>query len=228
VFAVKAGSAQVAGYVNMRINVVIVSALLGARSLGLYTLAISTAELLWLLSQPMCWAAFGRIAAEPLHQAAAFTAKLTRHIVAQTVPLAVVGAIAAPAVIGAVYGQAFEPAGRTIQLLLPGIAIYAIEAPLGYFLMVKLGRPGLIVAIQLCSIALCATATVLLAPTLGIDGAAIATTVTYLGVVVVKLTIFARATGIGPTELLLVRPSEIASLAERFVRVARVTKALST
>ena len=218
VFAIKAGSAQVAGFINMRIDVVIVSLMLGARALGVYTLAIGTAEMLWLLSQPLCFAAFGRIAAAPAGESAFFTAKLTRHIVALVVPLAVLGAFVAPSLIGVVYGSAFAAAGRTIQWLLPGVAAYSIEIPLGYFLMVKLGRPGLIVVIQLVSVAVCACVTFLTVRSWGIDGAAVATSVTYVGVVVTKATIFMRATGVGPRQLLLLRANEARDLVDRFGR----------
>jgi O-antigen/teichoic acid export membrane protein len=226
-FAAKAGGAQVAGYINMRIDVIVVSAMLGARALGVYTLAVSTAELLWLLSQPLCWAAFGRIAAEPLPEAAAFTAKLTRHVVALVVPLAAIGALAAPVLITLVYGDAFAAAGRTVQWLMPGVAAYALEAPLGYFLMVKLGRPGTIVVIQFASVAVCAAATVLLVPTLGIDGAAIATSATYVGVVIIKAAIFVRATGVGVRELLLMRGAEVGTLRTQVLRHASVRRVMA-
>jgi O-antigen/teichoic acid export membrane protein len=209
-FAVKASSAGVAGYVNLRIDVVVVSFMLGPRALGNYTLAITSAELLWQLTAPFCWAAMGRIAVAPLDEAALFTSKVTRHIVALIVPLALVTFAFGPFLIVMVYGNAFESAASALRWIVPGVAAYAIEIPLGYFLMVKLGRPLLIVAIQTASIVVCAALAFATVRRWGIDGAAAATSITYVGVVVAKAIAFARATGVPLHDLVVVRRDDLA------------------
>lgn len=209
-FAVKAASAGVAGYLNMRVDVVVVSLLLSAQALGNYTLAITTAEMLWQLSAPFCWAGMGRMASLPLADAAAFTAKLTRHIIALVVPLGIVLFAVGPLAMTAVYGTAFEPAAGALRWILPGVIAYAIEIPLGYFLMVKLGRPLVIVAIQSASIAVCAALAFVTVRRWGIDGAAAATSVTYIGVVIAKAIVFARATALSARDLTVLRRSDVA------------------
>ena len=208
-FAGKTSAAQVAAALNMRIDIFVVSFALGAVALGVYTLAVAIGELLWQLSAPITIAAFSRITTSPPVDAAAFTAKLIRHILAFVVPAGVVLAVVAPALVTAVYGTAFSAAGNALRWLMPGIVAYAVEAPLGYFLLVRLKRPGLVLLIQLSSIALCAALTIAAAPSLGILGAAAATTVTYLAVVIVKGWIFHAATGIGPAKLLFIDGDEL-------------------
>jgi O-antigen/teichoic acid export membrane protein len=209
-FASKSGLAGVAGYINMRIDVVVVSIVLGPVALGVYTLALGLAEMLWQISQPLCWAALGRIAIAPAGEAATFTAKLTRHIIALLVPGAIVSFICAPFVVTFVYGPAFAEAGPALRWLLPGIVAYAIEIPLGYYIMVKMGRPLLIVGIQSASILACIAITLLTVRTWGIEGAAVATSATYVTVVATKAIVFMRATGIGPVELLFVNAGDVA------------------
>jgi O-antigen/teichoic acid export membrane protein len=193
----------------MRIDVIVVSFALGAGAVGLYTLAVGLAEMLWQLSSPLCIAAFPRIATGEEREGAAFTAKLIRHIIVLIVPVAALCFAIAPPLIGLVYGPAFEATGGAFRWILPGVAAYAIEVPLGYFLMVRLARPWLIVAIQCVSIAACGALTLATVHRFGIDGAAAATSITYIAVVLIKGAIFARATGTSARDLLLVRRDEL-------------------
>jgi len=118
--------------------------------------------------------------------------------------------ICAPFIVTFVYGPAFAEAGPALRWLLPGIVAYAIEIPLGYYIMVKMGRPLLIVGIQSVSILACVAITLLTVRTWGIEGAAVATSATYVTVVVTKAIVFMRATGIGLVELLFVNAGDIA------------------
>jgi len=181
-----------------------VSLMLGARELGFYTLSVGLAEMIWQLSSPLCIAAFPRIAIDDAGSAVAFTARLIRHILAIVVPIGVVCFIAAPPLISLVYGRAFAPAGEAVRWILPGVVAYAVEVPLGYYLLVRLRRPWTIVVIQSVSVVLCAAIAAVLIKPYGINGAAAATSLTYVGVVIVKGAIFARTTGTHPRRLLLI------------------------
>jgi O-antigen/teichoic acid export membrane protein len=211
-FGAPAGLAQLAGYVNMRIDVIVVSFTLGVRAVGLYTLAVSLAELMWQLSQPMCIAAFPRIATGDESASARFTAKLIRHILALMIPVGIICFVAGPPLITLLYGQAFETSGSALRWIVPGVVAYAVEIPLGYYLMIRMARPWVIVAIQSASVVVCAGLTLATVHRFGIDGAAAATSVTYVAVVLVKGTIFARATNVGPRQLLMVHREDLRDL----------------
>ena len=208
-FGSTSGIAQLAGYINMRIDVIVVSFTLGARAVGIYTVAVALAELMWQISSPLCIAAFPRIATGDERASALFTAKLIRHILAIMVPVGLVAFFAGPYLITLLYGAPFTPSGPALQWIIPGVVAYAVEIPLGYYLMVRLARPWIIVAIQTASIVVCAAVTFATVHTYGINGAAAATSLTYIGVVIVKAAIFARATGTGPKVLLLVHREDI-------------------
>lgn len=83
---------------------------------------------------------------------------------------------------------------------------YSIEAPLGYFLFVKLGRPMQIVAIQSASSVACVGVT---------------SSLTYAAVVAAKAFIFMRATGVGTRRLLMIDGDDVrrAPFARRFLGV---------
>lgn len=196
-FGTRSSLATIAGYVNLRIDVFLISALLGARMLGIYALAVSTGELLWSMSLPVVWAALEQIAGGPFEEAAALAARLMRSVVALQVALGIVLFIVGPWLIVHVYGAAFESAGTVLRILLPGLVVYAVETFLGYFILVQVRRPILLFAVQTTSAVICALITLATLPRFGIAGAATATTVTYVGVVAFKSLYFRYKTGIG-------------------------------
>ena len=171
-FGATSGLAQLAGYINMRIDVFIVSFVLGARELGLYSLTVNLAELMWQVSGPLCMAAFPRIGNSDDSTSAAFTAKLIRHIFLVMIPAGIFVFFAGPPLLVLAYGSAFAASGDALRWILPGVVAYSVEVPLGYFLLIRLGRPWLIVAIQSASVVVCAVLTLLGIHRFGINGAA--------------------------------------------------------
>jgi O-antigen/teichoic acid export membrane protein len=220
-FGSTSGLAQLAGFINMRIDVIVVSFALGVKAVGLYTLAVNLAELLWQVSAPMATAAFPRIATGDEGASARFTAKLIRHILALMVPIGVVCFFAGPPLITLLYGHAFEASGGALRFIVPGVVAYAVEGPLGYYLLVRMARPWLIVAIQSASVVVCAGLTFATVHTYGIEGAAAATSITYVAVVVIKGSIFLRATGMKLRDLVMISSDDVrdvASIGQKIVR----------
>lgn len=149
-----------------------------------------------------------RIATTGKVESAAFTAKLVRHIVAIMLPAGIVRFFAGPPLISLLYGEAFAPGAGALRWILPGVVAYAIEIPLGYYVMIRPARPWWIVAIQSASIVACGGLTLATVDTYGIEGAAAARSVTYVGVVLVNV----QATGTCARHLLLVRREDIRGL----------------
>ena len=207
-FGVRTSAATVAGYVNMRIDVFLVSALLGPRLLGIYTLAISLGEMLWSVSLPIVYAALERISRDPFAEAAELTARLMRHVVVLQVLLGTALFVGGPWLLVRVYGQAFAEAGTVLRVLLPGLTVYAVEVFLGYFILVQIRRPLLLFAVQSSSAVACALLTLAAVGRFGIVGAALATSATYVCVIVFKSVYFSRKTGIGLREQWILTPAD--------------------
>lgn len=214
-FGTRSSLATLAGYINLRVDVFLISALLGARMLGIYTLAVATGEMLWSISLPVVWAALENIAGDPFEQAAKLAARLMRSVVALQVALGIVLFVAGPWLIVHIYGPAFADAGFVLRILLPGLVVYAVETFLGYFILVQVRRPMLLFAVQMTSAAVCAVITLATIHRFGIAAAALATTITYTGVVAFKSFYFMRKTGIGMREQWVIRPEDFAPLYRR-------------
>jgi O-antigen/teichoic acid export membrane protein len=208
-FGFKSGSISVATFLNLRVDVFIVGLMLDARTLGIYSLSVATAELLWQLSRPLGWSTMGRIAVADRAEAIELTASVTRNTLAVvTLAGAVLFAIA-PAAIVFVYGKAYAESGDVLRWLIPGAICYAVNGTIGYYVAIREGKPLIIFFQQSASVVACAAITVATLPFLGIRGAALATSVTYCLSTIARGVIFARSTGASPLRFTILRPEDL-------------------
>jgi len=204
VFGAKAALTANVSFLALRIDVFVVGALLAPAALGIYTLALALGELMWGLSKATLWSSAGRIAVLPEGEAAALTAKLVRVTLALQVAGAIVLFVAAPPLVGLVYGHRFAGAGPVLRILLPGMIFYSADGMLAYFIAVRSARPALLLVLESVTLAVCGTIALLTVRHVGIAGAAVADTVAYLISFAIKVAIFARFTGITPRRVLVI------------------------
>ena len=209
VFGGKSGLVYAAGYVNLRVGAFVVAALLGSAALGIYTVVLSVAELLWKISNAFAWSAFGRIAGEDEAGVGELVARLSRTILLIELPLGAALFAFGPWLVERVYGAAFASAGTPLRLMVLAVVAYAIEPVFGYFLLVRCKRPLLVMSIQLGSAAACTAIAAVAIPRYGIAGAAAATAATYAAVVALKACIVARTLGVPLTDLVIPRTADV-------------------
>jgi O-antigen/teichoic acid export membrane protein len=227
-FGLRAAGGSTAGFLNMRVDIFVVSIMFAPAALGWYTLAIGTGELLWQVSRAFVWSALGRIGSDSLPESAALVARVTRNTLAIVGSLGAILFIAGPWLIVHVYGEGFAPAGLALRWALPGLVAYAAEVALTKFIVLQLGRPMTTIWVQLGAAVMCALITFGTAGHFGIAAAAAATSLTYLVVTVVLTSIFIRATGISWARLLLVQREDLrhyTSVLEATLRTLRLRSA---
>jgi O-antigen/teichoic acid export membrane protein len=208
-FILRSSSASLMTFLASRVDVFIIAATLSATVLGNYTLALACGELMWQVGRAMSWSAFGRVATAPFAQAAELTARVTRMVLALEALAGVVAFIAGPAVFTFVYGTAFADAGPVLRFLIPGMALYAADSILTYFISVKVGRPGVILWVEMVTLIVCGVGSLATVGRYGMLGPAVATTLAYLVSFSVKTVLFVRATGIDARTLLLIGRSDL-------------------
>lgn len=208
-FASKAALSAGVTFLSRRVDVLVVAACLGARELGIYTLAVATAELLFQVSNALTWAATGRLTTRPLDQAVRLLARIVRTLVATQAVGAAALFVVGPWLIVHVYGQAFAESGLVLRLLLPGVVCYSADAALSYFIAVRAGRPGLLFGFEGSFFALGAVLSLVGVKFFGSGGVAVADTATFVVSYVVKLRYVARTYGLSARDVLIVRPSDV-------------------
>lgn len=166
-------------FLHYRVDQIMIKEILGAAPLGIYTVAVTIAELLFLL---------------PLSINSALTGKLLnleedsggRELIAQTMKLsfylcaflAMVGVFSS-FLIPLVYGVAYQNAVSVTLILLPGVLFASIPKVVSTWFFTS-GRPQIHLYITFITLALNVSLNLIFIPLWGIKGAAFASSLSYL------------------------------------------------
>jgi O-antigen/teichoic acid export membrane protein len=161
-------------------------------------------QLIWLVASAAAAPLLPQVAAAPGATAANSRAatRLSRLVTGVSVAGAIVILATAWAIVPLVYGPAFSASVEPLLILLPGIVALAPAKVLASY-VAGVGRPALNLVVSLVSLAVTLVLDLLLIPTIGIAGAAIASTAAYLVGAVMTVAVFRRLTRVRARDILL-------------------------
>jgi O-antigen/teichoic acid export membrane protein len=182
---------------NYRVDLIVVAVLLPISDLGRYSVAVATGETLWLVSRALGTGAFAPIASSDQAESARITARVVRHAWLPLIGAGVALVIVMRLFAGPVLGSAFADTWLYLAVLLPGIVAFGSSESLRIFFLVRLehSRQVLIMAIggTIANLVLALA----LVPPLGLVGAALSTSISYVAGAFYLFVEFARHTGAG-------------------------------
>lgn len=185
------GAVQVVNLISYRVELYILRRYEGLGEVGIYSVAMQAAEAMWLIP-----AAVATAVAPVLHETDSRAAQLIRRAAGRALILTAAAALAvgllAPFAIPLIFGEAFDGAASALALLLPGVVAYAPVTILVVYLSLRCGRPRLSLAVSLVAMGLTLASAFVLIPGLGSRGAALASTVGYLGGTALAWMLFVR------------------------------------
>jgi O-antigen/teichoic acid export membrane protein len=207
-------------FLNYRLDVFVVAAFAGVREVGLYALAVSLGQLLWIMSGSVATVLLPRVAASSPIEGARQAAQLTRITLLIGVAGAAALALIASPLVHVVYGQAYAEAVPMLLALLPGVVAFIAANVLAAY-VVGFGRPRITLIVSL--IGLCATLSLdfILIPRLGAVGAAIASTVSYSLSAVVIVRWAMKLARLPAREFLLVQRADLMVVGNALRRIMR-------
>jgi len=177
--ALTMGAVQVVNLISYRIELFVLDRYRGIARVGVYSIAVQTGEMLWLVAGAIAAAVTAPCLHEDEEQAASLIARSALKALAYTAVIAVgVGAVA-PFVIPALLGRSFAGAARPLAFLLPGIVAYAPVTVLVVYLSVRRGRPRLSLLVSVVGMVVTLATALALIPRHGATGAAIASSCGY-------------------------------------------------
>jgi len=195
VLAAGMGAVQVVNLLSYRIELFILDRHEGLAEIGIYSVAMQAAEAMWLLPAAVASA----VTAPAIHDDEPGAVRLVRRAALRalglTAAVAALVGVAAPFVLPAVLGEAFEGSVRPLLLLLPGIVLYAPVSVLVVYLSVRHGRPRLSVLVSLLGMAVTLGLSLVLVPEHGVPGAAVASTLGYAAGGALAWLLFVRVAG---------------------------------
>ena len=164
---------------SYRADILIVSYFLDAASVGYYIIAVSFAEIIWGIPDAISSVLLPRIARMDRNEAISFTSAVCRRIFFPLFFLCVLLVFFSRIFIPYIYGTAYLPSIPALNLLIPGILSLSVWKLLATD-MIGQGHPGkysLTSALALISMIIC---DILLIPRFGINGAAAASSISYI------------------------------------------------
>ncbi len=195
-FVLTIGVTNVISLLNYRVSLFLVERFHGLAAAGTYSVAVTVAELLWLLSSSVTVSAYARIGHPDLRVASAMTVQAVRINVLATL-------LAAPILLGGawwalpwVMGAAYEASLWPLAALLPGVAAYAAASSLSAFYTNHLGKPHLSGAIAGLSLLTSLLVGLALVPRWGPTGAALASSSGYFLAISGAYAVFLRHAGL--------------------------------
>ena len=210
-YAAKVGFVNLVTLLNYRADVYIVATLTSVAALGLYTVAVSGAETLLVLTQVLAAVTLPRIGSMRPNDAAVFTARCVRLSFAASLVLGFAALLLAAPAVRLFFGPAFLGSVPSLQILVAGVVALSIGGLLSNFFTLTLGKPQVPLLVAAISAVTCIGLSIALVPGIGIAGAAIATSSAYVVGQAVAIALFCRGSGIALSHVLFPSSGDIAS-----------------
>lgn len=217
-------ASNILSFINYRADIFLVNLLLNPAAVGVYVIAVQLAEKIWMLSQSasvVVLPKLARLQAE-VGDTTNMTSLVARWVFVLTALVSLVVALVGKPVISLLFGAQFEGAAIALVWLLPGIVLGGSARILANDLAAR-GRPELNMYAAIAVAALNVVLNIVLIPSMGIVGAALATTLAYAVNAVIKVTLYARLSGGRVVDLFVPRPGDWTIAADVARRLRRNT-----
>jgi stage V sporulation protein B len=207
-FGIKGYAANLMMFFNYRLDSLIVNGLVGVASLGIYSIAVSLAEVIWYAAGAIGTVMFPHISGLERREADRVTPIVCRNVYFVTL-LGVVAMFALSRwVILLAFGSAMLPALIPLWLLLPGILSLSGAKVISSYLS-GIGRPEYATAIAGGTVIVTIILDLVLIPRYGIAGAASASSIVYTAAAVASVYALRRESGASVLQSILVQPQDI-------------------
>jgi O-antigen/teichoic acid export membrane protein len=177
--ALTMGAVQVVNLISYRVELFVLDRYRGIARVGVYSIAVQTGEMLWLVAGAVAAAVTAPCLHEDEKEAASLIVRSALKSFAYTAIVAAGLGTVAPFLIPALLGRSFAGAARPLAFLLPGIVAYAPVTVLVVYLSVRRGKPRLSLLVSAVGMLVTLASALALIPRHGATGAAIASSLGY-------------------------------------------------
>lgn len=208
-YSIPAHFSNVAQYLNYRLDTFFVGFFQGTANVGLYMLAVSLSQLIWLLPRALAQNLIPRIAVQQdIEQSAWQISRLCRLNFMVAFCLACGLALAGYFLIPIVYGSDFKSSFVPLMLILPGAVFFIFVILISAFFS-GIGNPKLNLFGTLSGLLVTVILDIYLIPKYSIQGAAIASTASYMISGIMMLLIFQSKTKQSIAEALFLKKDDL-------------------
>ena len=223
--SVKYGSQGYAGnlfqFLSYRLDMFIVAFFLSASFVGYYSVAVSLTEALWYFPAAVGTVIFAKTVGASPEEANKSTPIICRNTIMLTVLAAILLFATGKYIIILLFGAAFAPALQPLQILLPGMVAFSICKVLGNEILGR-GKPIINTINVAISLAISIPLDLVLIPRIGIAGAALATTISYLASAIFSIVAFTRISGVNWIDVLIPKFEDLKFYRQAFSSIYRL------
>lgn len=188
-------------FLNLRLDLLLVPALLNLASAGVYLVAVRISEVVTQVASSAATFLFPHVAAQGLPLATSTTQRTVRITLLIVVVTGLPLALAAEPILRLFFGPEFAGGALTVRITLLAMLPLALVRLLAGDLKGR-GRPGLVSIAALLALVVTVVGDLVLIPMFGIAGAAIASLLSYSASAAMLLVAYRRVTGASILDLL--------------------------
>ncbi|MEH7437953.1 flippase [Neobacillus drentensis] len=208
VYGIKAHVSNIMTFLNYRLDVLLLGYFLTDVSVGVYTVAVSLGERLSIFSQSFSQVLLPRIASSNLEEDRnRITSMLSRFILVLVVAVSIF-IILFSDLIFHLFLQEYMKSSLLLKLLLPGLTVLTVEKILSNDLAGR-GLPELNMYVSFFNVVFNVILNLLLIPSIGVTGAAISSSITYLLSFIIKAFIYRSVTKLKFKDFLVITKSDL-------------------
>lgn len=206
-FGYKQHLGSICQILNYRIDMLIIVYLLTATDLGLYSIAVVVAEMIWYLPNSIGQVLYAKVASESDKLPSSFTPLVCRTVILIIFTGCLILYALSDVVIPYLFTPRFTASVAALKLLLPGVIFLSVSKILGSHLT-GLGFPQYSSVASAISLVATIVFDFLLIPFFGINGAALASSISYMVNALVILYFFKATSGIALIDTLFIKLSD--------------------
>ena len=219
-YGLKSYLGSLSSWGNLRIDQLLIAALFTASSLGIYSVAVTMSESLWLAAFAVAAVVFPVASGLTESEADKLTAKASRVTFSLLMAVAVPLFILAPQVTILLFGKQFQRSALLLRILLPGTVAFGVGKVLTSGLM-GTNQPFKFSIAQMVAL----ISTIIFAPPLiffyGAIGAAVASNIAYGLFLITGIYYFLKSSRLSLREISLVGKSDLLALKDTVRSLAR-------
>jgi O-antigen/teichoic acid export membrane protein len=206
----KSNLSNILAFVNYKADIFLVNFFMNPLSAGIYVIAVTLGEKLWLISSAVCTVLLPRLSelSSDEEKRRVLTPLISRIVLAVTFSSAALLALISQSFVEIMFGAEYLDSVLPLLTLLPGIVILAVAKVWANDLASR-GRPEINTYISAITLISNLLGNILLIPIYGLLGAAMATTLSYFICSVITLIVYMNITKNHYFDILVLKISDI-------------------
>jgi O-antigen/teichoic acid export membrane protein len=209
-YGLRSHFANILAFFNYRADVFLLNLLAGAGPVGIYSVAVAIGERLWLLPNSVSTVLLPRIASMEgsEKERKLLTPMMSRYVLWFSLLLAIPVFLLANWGIVLLYSEEFAQSALALRLLLPGIVAMSVTKILANDISGR-GHPGINSYQSAVTFAVNVILNLFLIPRFGVSGVAVASSISYSLLAILKIITYFRMTNVSLRKILLLDTDDI-------------------